>query len=325
MGEGRTFTFDDPDRYAAGFGDARVNLTITGCGDFRARLTKVRLNHLELLGCCEILPRIAHISLPSDRIFLSFPLTAHSTFNGFAWRKDDLVFHGRAESTHQRSTRMLEWGGISLSSELLASSGEALIGRPITSPQVNTIFHPRRQNASRFQRLFRGGCDLAERKRRLIWSPEVTRALEQEMLHAIVHCLTESEAEEGLKTRHHHAAVMARFEDVLTRRIGQKIALPEICAEIDVPERTLRMCCTEFVGVSPARYVLLQRLNRARSALRRSDPSTTSVAEIARNHQFPELGRFAVTYRATFGESPSTTLQQNPQASYAKAGTQAET
>jgi len=73
------------------------------------------------------------------------------------------------------------------------------------------------------------------------------------------------------------------------------------------------MCCAEFLGVSPMRYLLLRRLNKARSALRRADPSTMSVAEVARNHQFLELGRFAVTYRTTFGESPSVTLQRNPQ------------
>jgi transcriptional regulator GlxA family with amidase domain len=39
-----------------------------------------------------------------------------------------------------------------------------------------------------------------------------------------------------------------------------------------------------------------------------------SVAEVARNHQFLEFGRFAVTYRTTFGESPSVTLQRNPRA-----------
>jgi AraC-like DNA-binding protein len=319
MGEGRTFTFDDPDRYAAGFGDVRVALTITGSGDFRARLTRVRLDHLELLGCCEILPRIIRIALPPDRVFLSFPLAAYSTCNGFAWRKNDLVFHGWAEGTHQRSTRVHEWGVISLPAEQLANSGKALIGSTITCPEVNRILRLQRDNASRLQRLFKGACLLAERKTRLIWSSEVARALEQEMLHAIVHCLTERESEDRLKARHHHAAVMARFEEVLTRCSDRKIALPEICAAIEVPERTLRMCCTEFVGVSPTRYILLQRLNRARSALRRADPSTTSVAEIARNHQFVELGRFAVTYRATFGESPSATLQQSPQVSLPQA------
>jgi transcriptional regulator GlxA family with amidase domain len=89
------------------------------------------------------------------------------------------------------------------------------------------------------------------------------------------------------------------------------LGLPALCAEIGVPERTLRLCCAEFLGLSPTRYVLLRRLNKARSALRRADPSKVTVAEVARNHQFLELGRFAVTYRATFGESPSTTLQRD--------------
>jgi hypothetical protein len=46
-----------------------------------------------------------------------------------------------------------------------------------------------------------------------------------------------------------------------------------------------------------------------RLALLRADPETTSVKEIARNHQFLELGRFAVVYRAVFGELLSFTLR----------------
>ena len=96
----------------------------------------------------------------------------------------------------------------------------------------------------------------------------------------------------------------------VTKHIDQKLNMPALCAEIGVAERTLRMCCAEFLGVSPTRYLLLKRLNRARAALRRADPSTARVAEIARNNQFLEFGRFAVTYRLIFGESPSVTLQR---------------
>jgi transcriptional regulator GlxA family with amidase domain len=103
---------------------------------------------------------------------------------------------------------------------------------------------------------------------------------------------------------------MVRFEEALSERTKQRLNMPAICAEIGVPERTLRTCCNEFLGVSPARYLLLQRLNKARSALGRAERSTASVTEIARSHQFVELGRFAVKYRATFGESPSITLQR---------------
>ncbi len=131
------------------------------------------------------------------------------------------------------------------------------------------------------------------------------------MLHAVVHCMTADDADDIAKTRHRHANVVVRFEEVLTKHIDWKLNMQALCVEVGVAERTLRMCCAEVLGVSPTRYVLLRRLNRARAALRRADPSTVTVAEVARNNQFMEFGRFAVTYRSIFGESPSTTLQRN--------------
>jgi transcriptional regulator GlxA family with amidase domain len=109
---------------------------------------------------------------------------------------------------------------------------------------------------------------------------------------------------------------MVRFKEALDRCIDQKPNVPALCAEIGVPERTLRICCSEFLDISPARYLLLRRLNKVRWKLMRADPSMASVAEIARSHQFLELGRFAVTYRRTFGELPSVTLQRNVQTSF---------
>ena len=222
--------------------------------------------------------------------------------------------HSRGERLHQRSSDECQWGLISLSPEKLASYSKALTGRPIAAPQATRILRPSRAEGSRFQQVFSQACHLAEARRNLIENPEVARALEQAMLHAITHCLAASDADDDPKTRHRHASVMDRFEEALSKRIDQKVSVPALCAEIGVAERTLRSCCAEFLGVSPTRYLLLRRLNNARSALRRADPSTTSVAEIARNHRFLEFGRFAVAYRTTFGESPSTTLSRASQA-----------
>jgi AraC-like DNA-binding protein len=260
MAENGTLTFSDPDGYAAGFGDAHINLTITGAGDFKARLTRLKLKDLEVYRCCESLPRIAYISLPPQQMFLSFPVGAASLiFDGFALRNDDIVSHGRGERTHQRSNGACQWGLISLSPDQFASCGKALTGQAIAPPHVSRILRPVRAEVLRFQRLFAQACRLAEAAgQQLIERPEAARALEQELLHAVINCLAANET-------------------------------------------------------SPARYLLLQRLNKARGALRRADPSTASVAEVARNHQFLELGRFAVTYRTTFGESPSATLQRDPQ------------
>jgi AraC-like DNA-binding protein len=309
-----TLTFSDPDHYAAGFGRVRLDLTITGAGDFNARLTRLKLQHLEIYRCHESLPRIGYISFPPEQIVLSFPLSkASPTFDGFAFRNGDIAFHGRGGHSHQRSLGDCQWGLISLSPAHLAHNADILIGRPILPPRANRILQPSRPEATRFRTLYKDACDLAETGNKLIERSEIAKALEHDMLHSIIHCLTADDADDNSKTRHHHAAVMVRFEEVLSRRIDQKLTMPKLCAEVGVPERTLRMCSAEFLGVSPMRYILLQRLNKARSALRRADPSTASVADVARHHQFLELGRFAVTYRATFGESPSATLHRSPQ------------
>lgn len=313
MAEGRTLTFSDVDGYAAGFGDARVILTVTGSGDFRARITRLTLNHLALCRCCESLPRIAYISLPSEQITLSFPIgTTPLVSDGLVLRNGDMVLHGRGESIHQRSYGACHWGLMALSAEQFDSCSRALTGREIAPPHATRIFHPARADISRFQRLFRESCHLAEARPNLVERSEIGRALEQEMLHAIVNCLAAAETDDHPRTRHHHTVVMTRFEEGLSKRNGQKLKMAALCAEIGVPERSLRVCCAEFLGVSPARYFLLRRLNQARSALQRADPSMATVAEIARKHQFLELGRFAVMYRTTFGESPSTTLQRDP-------------
>ena len=117
------------------------------------------------------------------------------------------------------------------------------------------------------------------------------------------------EACDDAARRQRHAMIMARFEKVLDAQSDRQLSMAELCAGTGVPERTLRLCCHEFLGLSPTAYVRLRRLNLVRAALLRSDPAIATVSGVARQHGFSELGRFAVAYRAAFGESPSTTLR----------------
>jgi AraC-like DNA-binding protein len=313
MAEVGTATFANPDDYQAGIGDASVNLIVTRGGDFQARLTWLNLRHLHLLRGRENLPRIAYISLSPARVFVSFPTGAISslTYDGYGLRFGDIAYHSRGERMNQSTTGESEWGLMSLPPEQLAACGKALTGLKITSPPVGRVLRPSRSAASGLLRLHSRACRLAETRHELIANPEVARALEQELLHALVNCLTAEDALGNPKTRQHHADIMVRFEDALTTHSGLHLHMPALCAAIDVPERTLRVCCAEFLGMSPSRYLLLRRLNMARSALRRADPATASVAEIARSCQFLEPGRFAVAYRTFFGEMPSATLRRS--------------
>jgi len=311
MAERSISRFDDPGAYDAAFGDVGVNLAITGPGDFEAELLLLKLDHLVIMRLRESLPRIACISLAAGRVFLSFPVGRVSLeCDGFTFQSDQIAFHGPGQQVHQLSSRKCQWGLLSLPVEQLAKCSAALTGRPILPPSSTSLLHPSGADLSRFQDLFQHACHLAVPANKLIEQPEVARALEQDMIHAVIHCLTGDGTESNSRTRSNHTALMTRFETALRKSADRKITLPDLCAEIGVAERTLRMCCHEFLGVSPMRYLLLRRLNKARAALRRADASTASVASIAREHQFFELGRFAATYRAAFGEAPLTTLQR---------------
>jgi AraC-like DNA-binding protein len=246
-------------------------------------------------------------------VFVSFPANAGAplTYDGFGLKFGDVVFHSRGERMHQRTSGESQWGLISLPPEQLAACGKALTGLRIASPPVGRVLRPSRSDAVRLLRLYSRACRLAETRHKLIANPEVARALEQELLHALVNCLIADDVSGNPKTRRHHTDIMVRFEDALSTLRGPQLNMPALCAAIDVPERTLRVCCAEFLGMSPTRYLLLRRLNRARSALRRADPANASVAEIARSCQFQEPGRFAVTYRTIFGEMPSSTLRRS--------------
>jgi transcriptional regulator GlxA family with amidase domain len=141
---------------------------------------------------------------------------------------------------------------------------------------------------------------------------EVARAIEQGLIQALVTCLTTASARTDGYAKRRHAMIMVRFEEVLAEHLSRPLHMPELCELIVVSARTLRSCCAEFLGISPTQYVLLRRLKEVHGALRDADPDKVNVAEVAHRFGFTELGRFAGTYRATFGEAPSTTLQRIP-------------
>jgi AraC-like DNA-binding protein len=63
----------------------------------------------------------------------------------------------------------------------------------------------------------------------------------------------------------------------------------------------------------PKRYLMLRRMGLARRALRAGATDKTTVTDVAMRYGFWQLGRFAVAYRSSFGETPSATLQRTGQ------------
>ena len=139
---------------------------------------------------------------------------------------------------------------------------------------------------------------------------QVARAIENDLIHALVNCLTAGVVRADTAKQRHCAIVMSRFEDVLAAKPNRQVPIPELCGAIRVAERTLRMCCLDVLAMSPNHYIRLRRLNLVHVALRQADPTTAKVSELAERYGFSELGRFATYYRTIFGEKPSATLWQ---------------
>ena len=113
-----------------------------------------------------------------------------------------------------------------------------------------------------------------------------------------------------IQSRRRHNVIVVLFEEFLEANPDRPLSLAEICPAIGVVERTLRVACAKYLGMGPIRYHSLRRMQLARRALLCADPSAATVTRVAADHGFWELGRFSVTYRLLFGETPSETLRR---------------
>jgi len=305
-------TFVDPDGYRDAVPGASASLVLTGHGDFKARATWLKLRELHIFRGCEDVARIAYMSWSPTRSFVSFPI-GHGgplTWSGIDLRCGDIVLHAHGERSHQRTAGVVKWGLVSLPSNRLANYSKDLAGIEIISPAVGRVLRSSPAAMVFLLRLHSKACNLVETRPEIVSYEEAARALEQELVHALVNCLAIDRACLQVAPTPHRADIMVSFEAALSTLGARQPPPSEISASIGVSERTLRDCCSEFLGTSPARYIRLRRLNMARAELRRADPAAASVAEIARRYQFSELGRFAVSYRRAFGEMPSDTLRR---------------
>jgi AraC family ethanolamine operon transcriptional activator len=90
----------------------------------------------------------------------------------------------------------------------------------------------------------------------------------------------------------------------------EPINLRDLCLITGASERTLRYGFFERYGVSPKAYLQAFRLNGVRRELRRADPASAKVIDLANHWGFWHMGKFAADYRKLCGELPSETLRR---------------
>jgi AraC-like DNA-binding protein len=310
MPESTIFWSSDPYEHQRSLRAEEIALLVTAPGEFRGEATRIDTHRLWLQRGYESLPRIVHSKVSKSRngiFFLADPQHAPTHHTGKEFPPGCMMVYSAGAEHHHRSSTECQWAAMSLPLEDLAAAGRAIAGRDLTPPKVSTLIHPPPGLMSRLVQLHEAAAHLAATAPDVLAHPEVAKAIEQELIHVMVRCLTESRSEGSLW--HYRVPVMRRFEQMIEANPGKPLYLTEVCAAIGVSERTLRLHCWHHLGMGPHQYLLLRRMHLVRRALASADPTSRSVTRIAADYGFAELGRFSVAFRKLFGESPSATLR----------------
>jgi AraC-like DNA-binding protein len=304
--------FTDPDDYAAAIRQGTVELIVTGRGHFAAQLTRIDLHRLWMQRFSETQPRVAHVDSAGKRAVISFPTHPGlgQSYDGVELQSINIMRHREGGSFVQRTSGTTGHGAMSLAVEDMVSAGAVIAGCDLTPPRDALFVTPPPAAMAKLQRLHAAAGHLAETTPEVLSHPEAARGLEQALTEAMVVCLTTADTFEERSAQRRHETIMRRFRRVVEEHPDQALFLPEICSAIRVPDRTLRMCCQEHLGMSPKQYLLTRRMHMARRDLRRAAPEGTTVTEVACRYGFWQFGDFARVYRSLFGELPSATLKR---------------
>lgn len=304
-------TYSDPEEMEVAHIAAMAEITALG-RDLSAHTVRLDLDHLWATRVDERGSRIKHVTLNPGRMFLTFDIAPGParTLDGVQMPANGLMCHGVGTSYYELSHGAAHWGTVSMPLDALPPLAGRIIERALAPRRESVTTIPSAESFEKFQRLHATAAALAETAPQIVSIPEAAKGLEQALLEAALRCLDDGEPESPRWAQQCHSTIMRRFRRVLEENPDRAIYIPELCVAISVPERTLRLCCQESLGMSPKRYLTVRRMNFARRALLASAPGATTVTDVATGHGFWHLGRFSTEYHSLFKEPPSVTLSR---------------
>ncbi len=107
--------------------------------------------------------------------------------------------------------------------------------------------------------LCRAAIRLAQTRPAMAVDAGAARGLEQEVLQALVECLSAARPEPDPPARRREAALLMRLEDMLHAPVSPRSSASGLFASLGASERALRVCCRTHLGVGPRLYISLRR------------------------------------------------------------------
>jgi len=290
----------DPDLLAEAVRDAGLEHRQLHPGPFRGELVRAEVEGLTIDRGCYSQTLLARGGFSPTRITIGFLLSDREPgcINGIRSRAQDLVVFPEGGELDYVLPPATEWCAFQLDRDALLAAGI-----PAETIRRMSVISPRAGRHARLAQLMRAAVD------GLVSTPEQKRfrgALIEELYQAL-----SPKWDQGRHPNFYDRAdLLRRFERLVDEQGPERRSIAELAQTLGVRRRTLELAFHDYLGLSPARYAAVLRLNAMRRELLRASADTLRVADLAQRYGIAHLGRFAGDYRKMFGELPSQTLHR---------------
>ncbi len=138
-------------------------------------------------------------------------------------------------------------------------------------------------------------------------SPQALDFVRRSIVEAFTARMTRATAFEHFPVHMTSARLVREVEAYVDAARDRPVHISELCNVLRVSRRSLHRAFVDTLRMGPVSYLRRRRLSAIQTILKRSDPATATIAEIAFEYGFPEPSRFTAYYRSLFGETPSST------------------
>ena len=132
---------------------------------------------------------------------------------------------------------------------------------------------------------------------------------EEEILSVLMKLLSEQTPCKTILTDGEKIALSIR--DQVFHHMDGNISISSLAKEYKVSEQTLQNSFKSLFGFTPKLFLRLLKLNLVHQELQKSDPTQSTVSQIAVKWGFRHMGRFSAFYAELFGKNPSMTLRNS--------------
>ncbi len=278
----------------------------TDAGRFRMRMRGADLGRVRVQANHVTSGYIARGEVRRDRYGLIFPTTVPSgvsRLNGFVPEPEDLVLvrPGAELLSHVRPGQ--GWAVVVLDSEAFAP----LLAAGWPTGAGSALRRGAMRAAPGLRSAAMDIADLAASDPGRLGNPAVASAIVEAIATSLGAALGNPPERPGRAGRR-CLRIVAAATEYLDAILGRPVYSDEVAEALGVSPRSLNEAFGAVLGMSLHRYLQTRRLNLAHRRLRAGEDGL--VKTVALDLGFWHLGRFAISYRALFGETPAETLLQ---------------